>query len=317
MADEPAPILVTGLPRSGTSWVGKMLEASGELVYINEPLNPQHPPGLSPGVLNGPDPVPYQYIDSHNAAQWEKPFRRMLALRYGLLAEIRRNRSPYDIFRIVKYLYAFNRGRLGGRRALVDDPYSLMSVRWLTQDLGMRAVILVREPRSYVGSRIKLGWKAGLEKITAQEELMAALWDGHDAVILDALGDSDEVVKTAALWSAAYDAVDRLFRPLPKVRVVSYESLASRPVPAFTDLYETLGLTMTDRSRGKIKEATTTAARRPRAFRWSGTSRTAFQPMDSAASLESYKRRLSSEQVAAVDEVTEDVRSRFYERPPQ
>jgi hypothetical protein len=31
--------------------VGKMLEASGALVYVNEPLNPQHPPGRSPGVL--------------------------------------------------------------------------------------------------------------------------------------------------------------------------------------------------------------------------------------------------------------------------
>ena len=43
-AKERSPILVTGLPRSGTSWVGKMLAASGELVYVNEPLNPQHPP---------------------------------------------------------------------------------------------------------------------------------------------------------------------------------------------------------------------------------------------------------------------------------
>ena len=46
------PLLVTGLPRSGTSWTGKMLEASGQVVYVNEPLNPRRPPGRSPGVLN-------------------------------------------------------------------------------------------------------------------------------------------------------------------------------------------------------------------------------------------------------------------------
>src|SRR5436309_312642 len=45
-----SPILVTGMPRSATSWVGKMLDASGEVVYINEPLNPEHPPGRTPGV---------------------------------------------------------------------------------------------------------------------------------------------------------------------------------------------------------------------------------------------------------------------------
>ena len=50
-ANGGAPLLVTGMPRTATSWVGKMLEASGALVYVNEPLNPQHPPGRSPGVL--------------------------------------------------------------------------------------------------------------------------------------------------------------------------------------------------------------------------------------------------------------------------
>jgi len=47
-----APIVVTGMARSGTSWVGKLLQASGELTYVNEPLNPDHPPGRSPGVLD-------------------------------------------------------------------------------------------------------------------------------------------------------------------------------------------------------------------------------------------------------------------------
>src|ERR687884_126981 len=34
-----SPVLVTGMHRSGTSWVGSMLCAGGELVNIGEPLN--------------------------------------------------------------------------------------------------------------------------------------------------------------------------------------------------------------------------------------------------------------------------------------
>ena len=60
------PVVVTGVPRSGTSWVGKLLQASGELTYINEPLNPAHPPGRSPGVLRATVGQAYQYITAAN-----------------------------------------------------------------------------------------------------------------------------------------------------------------------------------------------------------------------------------------------------------
>lgn len=39
-----------------------MLAAGGELVYVNEPLNPQHPPGRCPGVLNAHVTHRFQYI---------------------------------------------------------------------------------------------------------------------------------------------------------------------------------------------------------------------------------------------------------------
>ena len=65
-ADGERPILVTGIPRSGTSWVGKMLDAGGEVVYINEPLSDHRPPGRSPGVLAAPDHHRFQYISEAN-----------------------------------------------------------------------------------------------------------------------------------------------------------------------------------------------------------------------------------------------------------
>jgi hypothetical protein len=43
------PILVTGMPRTATSWVGKMLEAGGALVYVSEPLNPSIRPAARRG----------------------------------------------------------------------------------------------------------------------------------------------------------------------------------------------------------------------------------------------------------------------------
>src|SRR5689334_10886014 len=65
-----APILVTGMPRSGTTWIAHMLAAGGDLVYLNEPLNPQHPPGGFPGILNAEVQHRFQYICEDNEDQF-------------------------------------------------------------------------------------------------------------------------------------------------------------------------------------------------------------------------------------------------------
>ncbi len=98
-ANGGAPLLVTGMPRTATSWVGKMLEASGALVYVNEPLNPQHPPGRSPGVLRADVTHAFQYISEHNERVWLPAFRDTVRLRFHPLAEVRRNHGPYDLLR--------------------------------------------------------------------------------------------------------------------------------------------------------------------------------------------------------------------------
>ena len=87
-ADGGAPLLVTGMPRTATSWVGKMLEASGALVYVNEPLNPQHPPGRSPGVLRADVSHAFQYISEENERVWLPAFRDTVRLRFHPLAEL-------------------------------------------------------------------------------------------------------------------------------------------------------------------------------------------------------------------------------------
>src|SRR5262252_7055049 len=71
-------ILVTGLPRSGTSWIGKMLQASGEVVYVNEPMNANHPP--RPGILNADVSHRYQYICADNDERWVPAFHDTLRL---------------------------------------------------------------------------------------------------------------------------------------------------------------------------------------------------------------------------------------------
>ncbi|WP_084957108.1 sulfotransferase [Thermoactinospora rubra] len=287
-------VLVTGLPRSGTSWTGKMLAASGELTYVNEPLNPQHPPGRCPGVLRATVTHRFQYICESNEGDWLPAFRDTVALRYRFLAELRANRSPYDLARMVRYGAAFARGRLTGRRALLDDPFAVLSAGWFAARLGCRVVALVRDPVGFVASWRRLGWTADLDQLLDQPLLVR----DHPSVLeLRPLADcGDRIAKAVALWRFTRSVL----LGTPGIHVVSYEALASDPLGGFRELYEVCGLTWSRRAERRILRACTGPGPGSGAFSWSGLSRTGYRPMDSRLALKAAGRGLSAEEILRV-----------------
>ena len=308
-------ILVTGLPRSGTSWIGKMLQASGEVVYVNEPLNPIHPPGRSPGVLNAEVSHRMQYICPDNDERWVAAFSDTLRLRYHLIAELRRNHTPYDLARAVNDSADFTIGRLRRRRALLDDPFSIMSVAWFAQRLGCRVVVSVRHPVSFIGSWRRLGWKPHLHELLAQPLLMRDLLGPYEDE-LRAMADSpDPVAKAALFWRVTYDALGDLDARQPGLlHLRRYEDLATNPEAGFRELYALCGLTWTERARKRIARATTDHGSAKAQRTWTGVlSRTAFRPMDSRSALGSFRDRLSQQEIDQVHEMTATVAARYYD----
>jgi hypothetical protein len=307
-------LLVTGLARSGTSFVGKMVEAGGGVVYVNEPLNPGHPPGRSPGVLDHAVTHQYQYIGEGDAG-WRRAFTRTLALRYGFGRELRRNHRPYDLARLVKYGTSFTVGRLRGRRAMLDDPFALFATPWLVRTFGVRTVVLVRDPVAVAGSYRRLGWRMRFEQLLDQPGLVRDLLGPHTGEVREAAGETDPLRAYALMWRVAYGIVDRHYRDLPGVAIRRYEDFATDPAGAFAELYDHFGLRFTDRAATRIAKATGGTGTDRDAHRWTlafGLSKTAFRPLDSASMLASAHRRLAPEEIATVRELTKDVAERFY-----
>lgn len=316
-ATEPS-LLVTGMPRTGTSWVGKMLEASGEVVYINEPLNPGHPPGHSPGVLDATVTHQFQYIDPHDDERWRHAFGRTLALRYGFGRELRRNHRLYDLARMAKYGTSFTFGRWAGRRAMLDDPFAIFCVPWLVGTYGVRAVVLVRDPVALVGSYRNLDWKMRFDELLGQPALIRDLIGPAVHDLHAAAKETDPIRSAAMMWRAVYGVVDREYRELPGVTIQRYEDLALRPVEEFSGLYNFLGLAWSERAERQVTAATSGGGTDQGSHKWTwrgGLSKTAFRPMDSASMLRSAKTRLTPAEIETVRHLTSDLVGRFYPRP--
>jgi hypothetical protein len=314
-ASRPAPVLVTGAPRAGTSFVGKLLQAGGGLVYVNEPMNPSHPPGRSPGVLNAAVEHYFHYICEDNGEAWLGAFRDTVALKYQMLAELRANRRPYDLARAVRYATAFTVGRLQGKTALIDDPYAVLSVAWLVQHVGVRAVVIVRDPATFVGSWRNLGWTVDPGELVDQPLLMRDhLETFRDE--LQALRGSDDWLATSCLvWRATYRVVDTVRRSCPGIVVCRYEDLSTEPVREFRRLYDALGLRWSETVRARVEAGTSGGQRGAQAHPWSlrgGLSRTGFRPMDSRSALAASRSRLQPDEIDRVLALTRDVRALYY-----
>lgn len=310
-------ILVTGLPRSGTSWVGKMLQAGGEVVYVNEPLNPSHPPGRSPGVLNADVTHRYQYICADNEERWLRAFSDTLQLRYHLVAELRRNHRAYDLARLAKYSSAFVVGKVRHRRPLLDDPFAVFSSAWFAERVGCQVIVCVRHPFGFVGSWRHLGWRVPLGELLDQPLLIRDLLGAYSDEMRAMDRSADLIARTALLWRITYAVIDEIAARTPGLHIWRYEDLARSPVARFRELYETCGLTWTERAQRRIAAATSSARNAERShFVWSlrgGLSHTAFRPMNSGAALGLYRERLNPQELQRVQELTSEVAKRYYE----
>jgi hypothetical protein len=310
------PILLTGMHRSGGSWVAKMIEGGGGVVHVNEPFNRRHPPGLTPGILHVPPPLAYQHVGPHNEAEHLDGFRNMCNLRYDLLAELRTNHGLYDLAKTAKYLTAFTYGRARGMRTLIDDPYMVFAAEWLADRLDCRVVMLVRHPAGIVSSlkRIGPGWADNLPDIAAQPELVARYLRAHAEDLLRAASEPlDPVGHGALLWLLIHSAIAQQVDRHPEFVVVRYEDLATDPVAGFRDLYTRLDLPFDDRAEKAVREgclAGPGARRNP----WGrvGMAKTAFQPMQSADNAWAWRDRLTPAEAELVLGCTRPVAERFY-----
>ena len=219
------PILVTGIPRSGTSWVGKMLDAGGEVVYINEPLSDHRPPGRSPGVLAAP-----VTIASSTSARPTSPLpdgirrdaRPSLPRRAELRGTAPARRGANGLLE-----------QLHARETARPAPAARRPVRSLlgglvADRLDCQVVVTVRHPAANAASRKRLGWRTDFRHLLNQPLLIGGFTRSRRRCALWSSAPTRS--PRALLWRMAYHVVARLRERGTELRVVRHEDLSHDPL---------------------------------------------------------------------------------------
>ncbi|MEW6477517.1 MAG: sulfotransferase [Actinomycetota bacterium] len=310
------PIHVAGMARAGTSWVAEMLRAAGGFVHLNEPFNPKRPPGRSPGILNATVGVGYIYVAAHNADEFRPALRDTFRFRYRHLAELRQNRSWFDLAKMVKYSTAFTMGALARKRPLLDDPYASLAAPWIAEEFDGQVAVLVRHPAAMVASYRKLGYRAHFRHFLDQPQLMAdhlEPWREEMEALVDT---EDRVAQVATFWAMLHRVLADMADRSGRLHVVRYEDLCADPEEEFERLFTRMGLEFNDAARAEVVAGTQGSSKNQshswRVSRHGGLSRTAFRPMDSKAMIWAWKKTVSPGEAARIRAITNGVADRFY-----
>ena len=298
------PILVTGAHRSGTTWVGKMLTASGEAAYISEPLNVWH----RPGVLRVPVRHWYTYICKENDADVLPALRETLQFRYHFWTEVKSLRSLKDFLRMGRDCGRFTLGRLRRARPLLKDPFAVFSALWFARSLGCQVVITVRHPAAFASSLKRLGWTFDFDNLLQQPLLMRD-WLEPFRLEMEAVRRKrhDVIGQSALLWRMIYYVVAQLRNSSSRFYILRHEDLSLDPVGGFRALYASLGLTFSERALRVVRRYS--ASSNPQEV--SVKAKYAVR-LNSRANLRNWKRRLNRDEVARIRRLTEDVAAHFY-----
>jgi hypothetical protein len=297
------PILVTGMPRSGTTWVGRVLCAGGGAGYLAEPFNL----ATSPGTIRVPVDHWYPYVTEENEREIVAALEPLFRFKYPLGRELRRCRTYVDLLHTLRWWRGFVRSR--GRRPLVKEPHAVFSAEWFARRLGSDVVVTVRHPAAVVSSWKRLGWSFDFANLLEQPALMRDLLDPFGPEMERSREPSHDLVdRVALLWHVVYRTVADYRDRFAGFQIVRQEDLSREPVEGYRALYEALGLPLSRESETAIAEASSSANPKE-----SSVERPHDTHLDSRATLTSWKRRLSDDEVARIRNVTAETAAIFYD----
>lgn len=247
-------ILVTGAPRSATTFVGKVLSWPLGVDYLHEPFNP----------LCGLPSVELLQIDiagspadlrSRITIELDALLRYEPMLRTGYY-----ERDPL-MHRLAKRVFG-GRGPFNLRLArmnpfssavVVKDPFAVMAIDALVDRWNFEPVCLVRHPFAFVAAVQRVGWQPtrSLRDLASQPHVIARMQEEDRAALTEGF-PSNEMRAGALLWRILTRELVNASERHSEAVLLTHEQLSADPVVTFRDLYGRFALPWTSRIERRV-----------------------------------------------------------------
>jgi hypothetical protein len=291
VSDGARPILVTGMPRSGTTWLARLFAtAPGTALTGREPMNPRGRQYALAGTLHG-----WAELTTLSRRQ-----ERALGLAY-------RGRTPWVFSRYGRRQWA---APLPWTRVVVKDPYAMLSAPVITRVTAATVVLLYRHPGAALASYRRVGWEPAVDELRPIQQAHERAHGGDCAVPDVAEGGAcSQALTVSRFWAGLYGIALDHAPESDRLVIVSHEELSGGGVPAARRLFEKLGLRWNPAAEQEMlgKAANSRAG-----------GAVATQPLHDLVRSPrevsgAWRDQLSPEELIVVEETTREVRDRLHD----
>lgn len=269
------PLLITGSHRSGSTWIGKVIEKSNEFVYLEESTSLNDIPGSLSSINYW-----FQYIQNSDEA-------------------------------IVKDLLTLNHNSLKqNKRALFKDPLAFFSIDTFIDKLEANVLISVRHPAAFVSSLKRLGWSHDFNHFLEQEELMETfLYPFRDDIKTFSKTQKDIVEQGILLWNIINLNTLKFKQKYPQIYTVKHEDLSLNPMIEFKKIFDCFEISLNPEVKQYLLDTTN---KDNDAEAQNNVTHQLYR--DSKANIYNFKNRLTEEEIAKIRKGTEIVSHIFYDQ---
>jgi len=219
-------IFVTGVIRSGTTFLGKMLSLPLQVDYIHEPFHGGY-------TLPGRRVLLPRYVRPGDESDEVQRYRKQVAHLYRYDIAMRTALHPQDAWyrKVAKHI-AGSRGPFHLRLAkwnpfhlasVIKDPIGKLVAGFLYRAFDTTPVIIVRHPVSLAASLERLGWWPEVREFAVQDDLVEDFFADEPDFLFRSW--PNRILESMAHWRATYKVLLRQAARHPNWQVVTHEEL--------------------------------------------------------------------------------------------
>jgi hypothetical protein len=294
------PLLIVGVPRSGTTWTGRVLGRTDGAQYVNEPDGFRDPYAFRIMLARGENPI---LAATDSAPDYERLWRG--ALGGGVvsrhpgdrIARLLYERTPLDARRDaratgrvparLRLSAALARPRVAaheGSRVVVKSVQSVLAIEWIAARFAPRVLVVERNPLNVLASWSELGYVRNDRERDAIARYARRRWGSAPPQT-----DASQLAHQSFVYGVLAAALREATAGHPEWIVARHEDLCTEPTAQFRALAGRCGLVWGPEAEQYLAD-TDQDGTPYRTLR-----RTAEQP-------DRWRERLDAEQVATIHE---------------
>ena len=249
-------ILVTGIHRSGSTWVGSVIAANTKVDSIVEPLNLNRIKRFQKFAVNAWNIMLLPDSKGHQAEETLSLYKFYRDVNY--IDCVTHFFSPYENHSLsVSFVKRLRKASKPIK--LFKDPTALFAAPFLVKKLNVIPVVLIRHPAAFVLSVVEKKWRFNFQELLKQPHF----FEGHlkvyeNEVVSFAVNDKEvSLIENASLaWKVFHAQILHYKNCYPEWYFVTHESLSMHPIEEYKKMFAYLQIPFTEKVRAYIDKST-------------------------------------------------------------